>query len=551
MHLIKKSQLVIQLWLGIIFLTYCTTQEKREKVDLLVINGNIYTVDDSLPQVEAMAIKAGKIIALGTTKEMQALYEAQETVNAQKKAIYPGFIDAHCHFYGLGLNQQRVNLIGTQSYEEVIAKVVAFQKEKQTTFILGRGWDQNDWEVKVFPTKARLDSLFPDIPVVLERVDGHAYLVNQKALTLAGITAATKVTGGKIELKAGVPTGILIDEPMQLIDAIIPAPSTATQITALKEAEAICLANGLTTVNDAGLSRATIELIDSLQQADQLRIRMYAMVSNTPEEVDYFLKKGIIKTDRLHVRSVKVYADGALGSRGATLKAPYSDKKGHFGAMITAPEAIEQLAEKIARSDYQMNTHAIGDSANSVVLRTYAKVLKNQPDRRWKIEHAQVVDPKDLSYFSNNILPSVQPTHATSDMHWVEERVGEKRLVGAYAYKSLLKEAGLVALGTDFPVEEVSPLLTFYAAVARKNLDNYPEDGFRAEEALSRAEALKGMTLWAAYSNFEEAEKGSLAIGKKADFVILGKDIMTIPLEEIPTVKVLKTYLDGQVLYGD
>ncbi|MGD1843605.1 MAG: amidohydrolase, partial [Thermonemataceae bacterium] len=222
-----------------------------------------------------------------------------------------------------------------------------------------------------------------------------------------------------------------------------------------------------------------------------------------------------------------------------------------FGAMITAPEAIEQLAEKIARSDYQMNTHAIGDSANSVVLRTYAKVLKNQPDRRWKIEHAQVVDPKDLSYFSNNILPSVQPTHATSDMHWVEERVGEKRLVGAYAYKSLLKEAGLVALGTDFPVEEVSPLLTFYAAVARKNLDNYPEDGFRAEEALSRAEALKGMTLWAAYSNFEEAEKGSLAIGKKADFVILGKDIMTIPLEEIPTVKVLKTYLDGQVLYGD
>lgn len=316
-------------------------------------------------------------------------------------------------------------------------------------------------------------------------------------------------------------------------------------IKALKDAEELCLDYGLTTVNDAGLMKSTIELIDSLQQEGELSIRVYAMVSNSPENVDHFLKKGIVKTDRLNVRSVKVYGDGALGSRGAALREPYSDQPGHFGAMVTPVEDIEALAMRIAASDYQMNTHAIGDSANIAVLRAYKKALAGKDDRRWKIEHAQVISAEDFDYFKEGIIPSIQPTHATSDMYWAEDRLGPERVIGAYAFKTLLDKAGMVALGTDFPVEKVSPFLTFYASVARKDLEGYPEGGFQMNDALSREETLKGMTLWAAYSNFEEDEKGSLEVGKVADFVILSEDIMEIPLEKIPDLEAEKVFING------
>ena len=520
----------------------CTS---KEEADLIVYNANIYTVDDDFSKATSVAIKDGKFLAVGETEEISKKYQAKEMLDAGGKTMVPGLIDAHCHFYGLGQNQQVVDLVGTQSFDEVVERVVAFHKERPSEFILGRGWDQNDWEVKEFPTKDKLDELFPDTPVALERIDGHAYLVNQKALDMAGITAETETEGGEIVKEDGEITGVLVDNPMYLINKVIPEASLQQKIQALKDAEQISLDYGLTTVNGAGLSRDIIELIDSLQQAGELSIRVYAMVSNYPENLDYFLNKGIIKTAGLNVRSVKVYGDGALGSRGAALRAPYSDKPGHFGAMVTPVDQIEALAQRIAATDYQMNTHAIGDSANIVVLRAYEKALEGKNDRRWKVEHAQVISQSDFDYFKSGIIPSVQPTHATSDMYWAEDRLGEERVKGAYAFKQLLDKAGMVALGTDFPVEQVSPFLTFYAAVARQDLDGYPEGGYQMKDALSREETLKGMTIWAAYSNFEENEKGSIAPGKFADFVILSDDIMTIPTKEIPNVRAEQVFLGG------
>jgi len=517
----------------------------REQADLLVINATIYTVNDAFETAEALAVRQGKIIAVGETDDLRKKYQGKEVVDAGGKTIIPGLIDAHCHFYGLGMNQLKVDLVGTGSYAEVLQRVKDFQDQNPANFIQGRGWDQNDWEVKEFPTKEELDALFPDIPVALERVDGHAYLVNQKALDLAGITTETIVQGGEIIKKNGKITGVLVDNPMAMIDRIVPPPTSEMNIKALKDAEKLCLDYGLTTVNDAGLMKSTIEMIDSLQQAGDLSIRVYAMVSNSPENVDYFLNKGIVKTDRLNVRSVKVYGDGALGSRGAALREPYADQPGHFGAMVTPVEDIEALAMRLAASDYQMNTHAIGDSANIAVLRAYRKALEGKQDRRWKIEHAQVISEEDFDYFEEGIIPSVQPTHATSDMYWAEDRLGETRVKGAYAFKTLLDKAGTVALGTDFPVERVSPFLTFYAAVARQDLDGYPEGGFQMKDALSREETLKGMTIWAAYSNFEENEKGSLEPGKLADFVILSDDIMNVPITEIPDLKAEQVFLNG------
>ncbi|MEM1257331.1 MAG: amidohydrolase [Bacteroidota bacterium] len=530
-----------------ILLCFAVSCSKKQEVDLIVANANMYTVDSTFSKAGAAAIKDGVFVAVANEEDILKKYKAKELLDAQGKTVVPGLIDAHCHFYGLGMTQQVVNLRGTTSYQEILEKVDDFQKERPSEFILGRGWDQNDWEEKAFPTKDALDQLFPDIPVALERVDGHAYLVNQKALDMAGITKATKVSGGEVILGTdGKPTGVLVDRPMAMVDAVIPKPSLATKIQALKDAETLCFDYGLTTVNDAGLNKSVIELIDSLQQAGELKIRVYAMVSNNEDNLEYYLNKGIVETDRLNVRSVKVYGDGALGSRGAALKTPYSDQPGHFGAMITPTEEMEALAERIAASDYQMNTHAIGDSANIVVLRAYAKALEGKPDRRWKVEHAQVITDNDFDYFEKGIIPSVQPTHATSDMYWAGLRLGLQRMRGAYAFKMLLNKAGIVALGTDFPVEKVSPFLTFYAAVARQDLEAYPEGGFQMKDALTREETLKGMTIWAAYSNFREDVKGSIEVGKKADFVILSEDIMTVDVRSIPEIQAEKVFVGGE-----
>jgi len=533
---------LISLLLVFLSLTACTQQQKA---DLIVINANVYTVDDNFSDAEAFAVKDGKFIAIGTNDEIKQNFATLKTIDAEGKTILPGLIDAHCHFYGLGLQQQKVDLTGTKSYDEVLQRIVDFQKEKKVDYITGRGWDQNDWEVKEFPTKEKLDILFPETPVAVRRIDGHALLANQAAIDLAGVTINTPFSGGDILKKDGKLTGVFIDNPMRLIGSKIPAPSVKETTQALKDAEKICFALGLTTVDDAGLSRGTIELIDSLQQIGELKMRIYAMVSASEKNLDYYLKKGISKTDRLNVRSFKFYGDGALGSRGAAMREPYSDKPHHYGALVNTLETLKNTAERIADSDFQMNTHAIGDSANHIMLQTYAAVLKDKKDRRWRIEHAQIVSPSDFEFFKN-IIPSIQPTHATSDMYWAEDRVGPERIKGGYAYKDLLTKYGKVALGTDFPVEKVNPMLTFYAAVARKDLNNFPKNGFQMENALNREETLKGMTIWAAYSNFEENEKGSIEVGKFADFILLDQDLMTVDIEKVPNTIVLETFVNGE-----
>ncbi|WP_298320001.1 amidohydrolase [uncultured Aquimarina sp.] len=530
-------------------LLFISCQQPKETADLLVFNANIYTVDDSQAKAEAFVVKDDKFIAVGSLEEVSKTYTFTDSIDAEGKTIVPGLIDAHCHFYRLGLQQQKVDLTGTASYDEVLTRIIDFQNEKKVSFITGRGWDQNDWEVKEFPTKEKLDSLFPKIPVAVTRVDGHAMLANQVALDLAKITIDTKVPGGEILQKDGKLTGVLIDNPMELVRTIFPQPTVTEQITALKDAEKINFSYGLTTVDDAGLSPEVIAVIDSLQKTDQLKIRMYAMVSNVPSYVDHYLKNGVHKTDKLNVSSFKVYADGALGSRGAVLKKPYSDKENHHGAMVIGVDEFKELARKLAGSPFQMNTHAIGDSANAVVINTYYDVLKDKSDRRWRVEHAQVVSPEEFDLLNDNLVMSVQPTHATSDMYWADERLGEKRIKGAYAYKQLLEKTGKVALGTDYPVENVSPFYTFYAAVARKDLKQYPAGGFQKQDALTREETLKGMTIWAAYSNFEETEKGSITAGKFADFVILEENIMEIEEDKIPNIKVNATYVGGEKVY--
>jgi len=520
--------------------------DKKQQADLIVMNAKVYTVDNTFSIAKGFAVKDGKILEVADSEELQLKYKADETYDAKGRTVYPGFIDAHSHFYGLGLQLQKVDLTNTKSFDEVVERIVKFQKKNQLDFITGRGWDQNDWKDQNFPNKERLDELFPNTPVAVTRIDGHALLANSKALELAGITPETKVEGGEIELKDGKLTGILIDNPMSLVRNITPAPTKEEAINGLMEAQKIAFNLGLTTIDDAGLGKDAIMLIDSLQKSGDLKMRIYAMVENHPEDLDYFLNKGIVKTNRLHVRSVKVYADGALGSRGAALKEPYSDKKNHFGTMIIGIDEFKDLAAKLSKTEYQMNTHAIGDSANVVVLKTYDSVLKNEKDRRWRVEHAQIIDEGDFKYFGGNIIPSVQPTHATSDMYWAKDRLGHKRLKNAYAYKKLLKQTGKIALGTDFPIEKVSPFLTFYAAVARQDVHQFPKDGFQKENALSREETLRGMTIWAAYSNFEENEKGSIEKGKLADFIVLDQDLMQVESKLIPNTKVIATFVNGE-----
>ena len=519
--------------------------EEQQPVDSIILNANIYTVNDTFDKAEAFAVKDGKFLDVGTSEAITKAYTSETVLDVQGKTIVPGFIDAHCHFLGLGFNQQAVDLVGTTSFEDVVKRVLDFQNKNKRAFIIGRGWDQNDWEDQTFPNKTLLDKLYPDTPVALTRIDGHAVLCNQAALDLGKVTINSKIEGGEVVVENGKLTGVLIDNAETLVMDHWPKPTRQDIVEALLDAQDICFDYGLTTVDDAGLNRTDIEIIDSLQQSGYLKMRIYAMVSYTPEHLDYYLDKGITKTDRLNVRSFKFYADGALGSRGALLKAPYSDKDDHLGLMVTDMETFDRAAKRLANSEFQMNTHAIGDDANYKVLKTYHKYIGDTPDRRWRIEHAQVVSPEDFELYKT-VVPSIQPTHATSDMYWAEDRLGSERIKGAYAYKQLLEAYGKVALGTDFPVERVSPFLTFYAAVARQDVEQYPKGGFQIENGLTREETLKGMTIWAAHSNFEAHEKGSIETDKFADFIVLDKDIMSVGQNEIPNIKVERTFVGGE-----
>ena len=534
---------------GTVFLLLsCST---KIKVDLLVYHATIYTVDSSFSVAEAMAVNDGKIVATGKTSDLQSKYEAKEALDAQGKFIYPGFIDAHAHFVGYGQSLFTVDLYDSKSIDEVVQRVRAFDSAHPgEPWILGRGWDQNKFPGKTFPTNDELNNLFPDKPVLLERVDGHASIANNKAFDLAGVKAGDKISGGEIETKNGRLTGILIDNAVDLVAAKVPSPTPSKLKEALMEAQRNCFAVGLTTIDDCGVSHETLSFLDSLQKTGDLKMRLYAMLSDAKANYDFAFQRGKIKTDRLHVCGFKVYADGALGSRGACLLQPYSDKPGWSGFLLSSQHHFDSVAKLIYDRGWQMCTHAIGDSGNRAMLTVYGKYLKGKNDLRWRIEHAQVINENDFKLFGEyNIVPSVQPTHATSDMYWAADRLGPERVKGAYAFKQLLAQNRWIPLGTDFPVEDISPFKTFYAAVVRKDAKGWPANGFQIENALTREESLRGMTIWAAQANFEEKEKGSLEKGKFADFIILDNDLMKEAPGRLLQIKVLKTFVGGEKVY--
>lgn len=543
----KRTFFIFLFLAGYFFIDSCSM---KQNADAIFYNGKIYTVDSTFSIVESFAVKNGKIVGAGTNEEMLNLFSSDQKIDLEGKPVYPGFYDAHCHFFGYGSDLVKCDLVGTKSFDDVIEKVVAYSKTNKFEWLLGRGWDQNDWDKKEFPTNQKLDSLFPDVPVYLVRIDGHAVLCNTEALKRAGINASTKVSGGMIEIAGGKPTGILVDNAIDLVKAVIPAFDESMNRKAFLDAQRNCFAAGLTSVCDAGLERDTIDLIEKLQSDGTLKMRINAMVSDAEKNLTYYFGRGPIKNDHLHVTSVKVYSDGALGSRGACLLQDYSDKKGHRGFMLHDNAYFTNIAKRCYEFGFQLNTHCIGDSAVRDILKIYGEVLKGKNDRRWRIEHAQIVHPDDMVLFGKySVIPSVQPTHATSDMYWAADRLGAERIKTAYAYNDLMKQNNLIAFGTDFPVENINPLYTFYAAVSRKDLKGFPEGGFQPENKVSRKDALRAMTTWAAYSCFEEKEKGMIAPGMFADFVILSDDIMTMSEGKIPNVKVLATYLGGEKVF--
>lgn len=539
------------LFLCSFILFFISCNDSKQAIDLLIINGTVYTVDSTFSKTEAIAIKDGKIIETGTTEALEKKYNAKETLNAEGKFVYPGFIDAHAHFAGYGQTLEEADLVGTKSWQQIVDIVKDYAATHNEGWITGRGWDQNDWDDTTFPDNTLLNEMFPDRPVILGRIDGHAAIANQHALDLAGVKPGDKIEGGSVEVKNGKLTGILIDNAIGLVRSKMPAP-TEKQITdALLKAQKNCFEQGLTTIHDCGLSYQMAELIDRLQKDAKLKMKLNVLLSDSDPNYKWLFEKGKIKTDRLSVRGFKVFADGALGSRGACLIKPYSDQPGWVGFLLSSPEHFDSVANIIYQNGMQMCTHAIGDSGNRTLLNIYAKYLKGKNDLRWRIEHAQVISPDDFKLFGeNNIVPSIQPTHATSDMYWAEKRLGPERIKGAYAYKDLLNQNGWVALGTDFPVEDISPMKTFLAAVFRQDAEGYPQGGFQMENALSREETLRGMTIWAAKSAFEENEKGSLEPGKFADIVILDQDIMTIPENKILSTKVFTTIVNGEKVFG-
>ena len=520
----------------------------KETADLVVINAKVYTVNAEFAMAEAFAVKDGKIIRVGTTEEIQRKYKAKETLDAQGKPVYPGFYDAHAHFPSLAEFLGEADLNGSRSFEEVVERLKAWeQKNPDRPWITGGGWDQNLWPGKQFPTKDLLDKAFPNKAVFISRVDYHAAVVNSKALELNNITSIREIPGGLIGGKNNVPDGLLVDNAMGLIH--IPPLTEAQYLKQLQTAQDSLFSVGLTSIIDAGVSVSGLEVLKKFYKDRKLKIRDYAMVSASPASVDDYLDRGFYESDRLEIKSFKIVGDGALGSRGACLLEHYHDAPTK-GFLLHSPAELDSMIEKISNSPFQVNAHAIGDSANRILLDLYGKHLTNNTNRRWRIEHAQIVAPADFPKFRQfSIIPSIQPTHATSDMYWAKDRIGVERMKGAYAYKHLLNEYGKVAIGSDFPVEHFNPLYGFHAAVARVDAKGYPKGGFQMQDVLTREETLKGMTIWAAYSCFQEYKRGSIEKGKDADFIILEDDIMTAPAEKLRTVKTLRTVVGGETVF--
>lgn len=531
--------------------------------DLVLTNGRIYTVDAGRPLVSAIAVRGDRIVFAGSDIEARALTgTGTRVIDLNGKTVVPGIIDAHAHLLGLGAMLREVNLSGAASYDEVIARVTEWAKTiAPGEWILGRGWDQTRWLTKEFPTHDALSRAIPNNPVALSRVDGHALLVNAKAMELAGVTPRTRdPAGGRIIRSAsGAPSGVFVDNAESLVSKAIPASSPAEKRKAILAAIAECNRWGLVGIHDAGVSASTIAIYEELARAGSFNLRNYVMLSD-PGDLgtaarNSFLMRGpqsALHGGRLWTRAVKLYSDGALGSRGAALLAPYSDERTNSGLLVSQPEHIARMAEFGLRRGFQVNVHAIGDRGNRIALDAFESALGKIPtaNHRFRIEHAQVISEQDIPRFARlGVIPSMQATHQTSDMRWAEARVGPERIAGAYAWRSLLNTGVIVPNGTDFPVEEVNPLLTFHAAVTRQDPAGAPPGGWRPEQKMTRQEALQSMTMWPAYAGFQESVMGSITPGKYADFVILDRDIMQVPDSEILSARVLSTWLGGKQVY--
>ncbi len=522
----------------------------RSIVDTILFNGAIQTVDDSMTVVQAIAIHNGSIAEVGTTEDILAAYKATETIDLKGKNVYPGFIDPHCHFYGYGLTLRNADLSATSNWDEVLTIIKDHQTASPSYWVLGRGWDQNDWDIKEYPINEKLNQLFPDRPAVLTRIDGHAVIANSVALQIAGFSTSTAIEGGELIKANGQLTGVLIDNAVDSLRSMIPEPTEEEQANSLLKAQENCFAVGLTTVGDAGLKWKTIGMIKRLQEKGDLKMRVYAMIESATEDLDTILPSGPLLTDLLSVRSVKIYADGALGSRGALLLEEYTDRPGHQGLLLHPEENLNTIIEQAHQHGFQVCTHGIGDGAVRTILRLYAPYLKGKNDLRWRIEHSQIVHPDDQKVMARlNVIPSVQTTHATSDMYWAEERLGSARIKYAYAYNDLLNLNGWIPNGSDFPIEHINPMFGFYAAVTRQDQKGWPEKGFQMENALSKEDALRAMTIWAARSQFQENELGSLEPGKKADLVILDRNIIESKSNDLYNTEVLATMINGEFVY--
>ncbi len=530
--------------------------------DLVVVNARVYTADAGRPLATALAVRGGRLAFVGDDGGARALRgPATRVVDLGGRTVLPGLVDAHGHLLNLGLVLHQIDVAGTRSYAEVVRRVAEHARAHPAgagnAWVLGRGWDQNAWGDTRFPTHEALSAALPDRPTWIERVDGHAGLANAAAMRAAGVTRETPdPAGGRIERDAqGNPTGVFVDKATELVARVIPPPSRDEVRTALRDATAELHRYGLTGVHDPGEPRPVIELMEEMAGRGELELRTYAMVADDSAALAYYFARGprsALAGGRLWVRAVKLYADGALGSRGAALLEPYSDDPKNTGLLLSAPAHIRDVAVRALRAGFQVNTHAIGDRGNRLVLDAYEAALREVPtaDHRFRIEHAQILHHDDVPRFAAlGVIPSMQTSHQTSDMYWAGARLGETRLLGAYAWRSLLDAGSIVPNGTDFPVERVNPLISFHAAVTRQDAAGWPAGGWHPEERMTRDEALRSVTLWPAMAAFQEHDLGSLTAGKYADFVVLDRDVMRAAPEEILATRVLATYVGGRAVY--
>jgi predicted amidohydrolase YtcJ len=529
----------------------------EDGADLILRHGVFYPVEPAGRVEGSLAVRGGRIAYLGSDAGAEKLRGPQtRVIDLAGRAVTPGLIDAHSHLAGLGEALQQVDLTGTTSFDEVVRKVKeAAGREPKGSWIAGHGWDQNDWPEKGFPTHEALSAAVPDHPVWLSRVDGHAALVNARAMTELGIDASTKdPTGGRFLRDAqGKPTGVMVDNAMGVVEGRLPAATVEGRERALRLAAKHCVELGLTTATDMGIGDVDYRAYDALRRAGELPLRAAVFLTDDEALLARWFKRGpeIDPEARLTVRGVKLYVDGALGSRGAALLEPYSDDPGNLGLLVSTGAHLEEVARRAAAAGFQVAIHAIGDRGGLVALDAMERALGGaRPEARFRLEHSQVLRLEDIQRMARlGIIASMQPTHATSDMPWAGDRVGPERLAGAYAWRKVLAAGGRLALGSDFPVESADPRLGLYAAVTRQDLAGNPPGGWLPGERLTREEALRGFTLDAAWSLFLEKEIGSLTVGKRADLVVFGRDPMTVPAAEIPKAEIDYTLVDGKVVY--